>query len=162
LRRSRSLHWALDNTSFGPSTSTRRRTAFLAGSRNCGWRPHSYDLLDNFGRRSPQTFDRSLLDVRVGDSVMRFFTVTAVVPGTSMNLGMSGESRTGLFGQMTIHYGVERLGEGSRLAVQLVVPPANGPLKELRRYALAWGDLLMMRKQLKELKRLAEATAADS
>ncbi|WP_411732572.1 SRPBCC family protein [Paeniglutamicibacter sp.] len=95
--------------------------------------PHSYDLLDNFGRRSPQTFDRGLLDVRVGDSVMRFFTVTAVVPGTSMTLGMSGESRMGLLGRMTIHYGVERLGEGSRLAVQLVVPPANGPLKELQR-----------------------------
>lgn len=124
--------------------------------------PHSYDLLDNFGRRSPQTLDRDLIDVRVGDSAMRYFTVIAVVPGTSMTLGMSGGSPTGMLGQLTVHYGVERFGDGSRLAVQLVVPPAKGPFKELRRYALAWGDLVMMRRQLMELKRLAEQTAAES
>lgn len=124
--------------------------------------PHSYDLLDNFGRRSPQTFDRSLVDVQVGDSVMRIFTVTAVVPGTSMTLGMNDGSPTRLFGRLTVHYGVDRLDNGSRLSAQLVVPPASGPFKGLRQYALAWGDLVMMRRQLKELKRLAEKTAAGS
>ena len=124
--------------------------------------PHSYDWLDNIGRRSPQTLDLSLLDLRVGDSAMRFFTVTAVVPGTSMTLGLNGGSRPGLLGRMTVHYGVDKVGDGARLTVQLVVPPARGPFKGLRRYVLAWGDLVMMRKQLMELKRLAETTAANS
>ncbi|MFL4479441.1 SRPBCC family protein [Paeniglutamicibacter sp. ORCA_105] len=124
--------------------------------------PHSYDLLDNYGRRSPQTLDRSLLDIQVGDSVMRIFTVTAVVPGASMTLRVNDGSPTRLFGPLSVHYGVDRLGDGSRLSAQLVVPPAAGAFKGLRQYALAWGDLVMMRRQLRELKRLAEQTAAES
>ena len=118
--------------------------------------PYSYDWADNFGRRSPQSIDRSLVNVSVGDSVMTIFTVTAVVPGTSMTVGMNEGIPTSLFGALTVNYEVERRAAQSRLIVEMIVPRPPGPLKTFRRYALAWGDLFMMRKQLKELKRLAE------
>ncbi|GAA1345954.1 SRPBCC family protein [Arthrobacter roseus] len=121
--------------------------------------PYSYDWIDNFGRRSPQSLDRSMVNVSVGDSVMTIFTVIAVEPGTSMTVKMKAGRPTSLFGSLTVHYEVEARGGKSRLIVEMVVPQSPGPLKTMRRYVLAWGDLLMMRKQLKELKRLAESTA---
>ncbi|NKE10800.1 MULTISPECIES: hypothetical protein [Kocuria] len=118
--------------------------------------PYSYDWIDNFGRHSPQTLDHTLVDVSVGDSVMSIFTVIEVVPGTSMTVAMKGGMPTLLFGPVTVHYRAEPRGAGSRLVVNLVVPRPPGPLATLRRYALAWGDLIMMRKQVIELKRLTE------
>ena len=122
--------------------------------------PYSYDWADNLGRRSPQTIDRTLVHVSAGDSVMTIFTVMAVVPGTSMTVSMNKGTPTPLFGPMTVHYEVEPRGAVSRLVVEMVVPQLPGPLTTFRRYALAWGDLFMMRKQLSELKRLAETSAA--
>ncbi len=122
--------------------------------------PYSYDWADNFGRRSPQTIDRNLVNVAVGDSVMTIFTVIAVVPGTSMTVSMNKGTPTSLFGPLTVHYGVAPRATGSRLIVEMVVPRPPGPLTTFRRYALAWGDLFMMSKQLRELKRLAELSEA--
>lgn len=92
---------------------------------------------------------------------MTIFTVIAVVPGKSMTLSMNEGTPTSLFGRLTVHYEVESTGSQSRLIVEMVVPLSRGPLKPIRRYALAWGDLFMMRKQLKELKRLAERSASS-
>lgn len=121
--------------------------------------PYSYDWIDNFGRRSPPAIDWDLVDVCVGDSVMTIFTVIGVVPGKSMTICMNPGVPTLLFGRLTVHYEVESKGSGSRIIVEMVVPRAPGPLSKIRRYALAWGDLLMMRKQLRKLKRLAEKSA---
>lgn len=124
--------------------------------------PYSYDWADNFGRRSPQTPDHTLVNVAVGDSVMTIFTVVAVVPGRSMTVSMNKGTATSLFGPMTVHYEVEPRAAASRLIVEMVVPKPPGPLGMFRRYALAWGDLFMMRKQLSELKRLTEISAAGT
>lgn len=121
--------------------------------------PYSYDWADNFGRRSPQTLDPTLVDVSVGDSVMTIFAVSEVVPGKSMTVNLKRGTPIALFGALTVHYEVEPRGAVSRLVVKMVVPLPPGPLATFRRYALAWGDLFMMRKQLKELKRLAETSA---
>ncbi|GAB3536199.1 hypothetical protein GCM10027403_16140 [Arthrobacter tecti] len=122
--------------------------------------PYSYDWADNFGRRSPQAIDRSQIHISVGDPVMTIFTAVAVVPGKSITLSMNEGMPISLFGALTVHYEVECIGSNSRLIVEMVVPLPPGPLKSIRRYALAWGDLFMMRKQLKELKRLAELSAS--
>ena len=121
--------------------------------------PYSYDWADNFGRRSPQSLEPTLVDVSVGDSVMTIFAVSEVVPGKSVTVSLKRGTPIALFGPLTVHYEVELRGAVSRLVVEMVVPLPAGPLATFRRYALAWGDLFMMRKQLKELKRLAEMSA---
>lgn len=118
--------------------------------------PYSYDWADNFGRRSPQDLDPELVDVRIGDSVMSIFAVCAVVPGRSMTIRMNEGWPSRAFGQLVVHYAAEPAATGSRLVVEMAVPLAPGPLTRFRRYLLAWGDLVMMRRQLRELKRLAE------
>lgn len=118
--------------------------------------PYSYDLIDNFGRRSPQVIEPALIDIQVGDPVMRIFTVVAVDPGRSFVIGFTATRAIRIFGALTIEYLVEPLGARSRLVAQLSVPPPSGPLAAHRQSAFAWGDLVMMRKQLRELRRLAE------
>lgn len=119
--------------------------------------PYSYDLLDNFGRRSPRDADPAMLDLAVGQDVMTIFTLTAFTPGRSLTLRMKPGGSTRLFGKITGHYFVEPLDDGrSRLGVVMWMPPIGRFLRRTRRNLLAWGDLFMMRKQLLTLKSLAE------
>jgi hypothetical protein len=63
------------------------------------------------------------------------------------------------FGDVAISYVVVPDGPGrSRLVVKLVIDPAGGVLGTLLRPSLPAGDLVMMRRQLLNLKALAEAT----
>lgn len=120
--------------------------------------PYSYDLLDNFGRRSPREVDREMLDLAVGQDVMSIFTLTGFEPGRSLTLQMKPGGPTRVFGDITVHYFVEALGEArTRLAAAMWLPPIGKILGRTRRTALAWGDLAMSRKQLLTLKKLAEA-----
>ena len=58
-----------------------------------------------------------------------------------------------------IPYVAEPVGSESRIVVRIAVA-ADGRLARLRAHALAWGDLVMMRRQLLNLKALAERDAA--
>ena len=55
-------------------------------------------------------------------------------------------------------YAAEPSGSGSRIVVRIAAA-ADGRLARLRARALAWGDLVMMRRQLLNLKALAERDA---
>jgi hypothetical protein len=64
-----------------------------------------------------------------------------------------------LFGPVAMTYAAEPAGSGSRIVVRIAVA-TDGRLARLRARALAWGDLVMMRRQLLNLKALAERDAA--
>lgn len=125
--------------------------------------PYSYDWIDNFGRRSPRVPDPALTELEIGQRVMTIFTLTALDPGRSVTLRMNGGWPTQLFGALDVRYDIvpDQGSPGSVLVARLRMPLPPGPLARLRRTALAWGDLLMMRKQLHTLARLAEATTAS-
>ena len=109
--------------------------------------PYSYDWVDNLGRRSPREL-RDLPDPQPGEP---FTTVAArfdcgrvlsVVPGEQLTAEILGS---------VMSYVVTPDGPGSRLLMKLVLPR--------RRWwstAMVLGDLPMARKQLLNLKRLAE------
>lgn len=124
--------------------------------------PYSYDWIDNAGRRSPRTPDPSLITVAVGDRAMTIFDVTAVEEGRSLTLRMRPGLPRRIFGDITVHYGIESApsGRGRLLVGRLWVPRPAGTLGALRREALLWGDLLMMRRQLLTLARLAAGSGA--
>jgi hypothetical protein len=64
------------------------------------------------------------------------------------------------FGKLAITYLVTpRSDSGSRMLVKVDLPKTRSRSARLRRYLLACADLVMMRKQLRTLKQLAEATS---
>jgi hypothetical protein len=117
--------------------------------------PYSYDLLDNAGRRSPQQLTPGLEQLELGQRVMRVFRLVDFEEGSSMTVLSEGR----LLGRVACTYRLEATGpESSRLFVKLLVARPPGSRAWWARAALlAPGDLVMMRRQLLNLKRLAEA-----
>lgn len=114
--------------------------------------PYSYDLIDNRGRRSPQSLTPGLERLEAGQRVMRIFSLESFEPGRSMTLQLI--KANGPFGDIAGTYTALPRGEaGSRLLVRLLWAP-----RRFTTTALAAGDWVMMRRQLLNLKALAEQT----
>jgi hypothetical protein len=120
--------------------------------------PYSYDLLDNLGRRSPRELTPGLDGLVVGQRVMTIFTLVDFERDRQLTVRIRPGGSRRLFGDLAVSYRVLPVGEArSRLVVKLRVDlPGDGVVARLRRTLLAWGDLVMMRKQLLTLKELAE------
>lgn len=114
--------------------------------------PYSYDLVDNLGRRSPRRLTPGLDELAVGQ---RFAVVARIVEFERGRQVTAVTPATRLFGKVAFTYDVRPTEHGSRLVGALTVEAVNA-VQRVRRSALAWGDLVMMRKQLLTLKGLAE------
>ncbi len=120
--------------------------------------PYSYDWIDNGGRRSPRTLTPGLDRLAVGQSVMRIFSLVDFATDRHLTLRIKhGTGAFSLFGDLAITYLiVPEAPERCRLLAKIVVRYPRGPRGALMRWGLPWGDLVMMRRQLLNLKSLAE------
>lgn len=119
--------------------------------------PYSYDRLDNRGRRSPQELTPGLEELEVGQRFMTIFRLVDFEEGRSITLRHEGP----VFGRIAATYLAEGVAPGqSRLIVKMLVAYPRAPLGPLARLILPPGDLVMMRRQLLNLKRLAESERA--
>ena len=111
--------------------------------------PYSYDWIDNLGRRSPREL-LALPEPKVGDS----FTSSGGRPlGRIVSLD-SGEQLTGTILSAYLSYVLQPTGAfGTRLLLKVVMQATPLPV------AGSVGDLVMARRQLLNLKRLAEVTS---
>lgn len=122
--------------------------------------PYSYDWLDNLGRRSPRQLivDSETLTQR--QVMMTIFVLHSFSRGRQLTLRIRPGAPTALFGDVAVTYQTQPAGVGhSRLVAAVRFGAPDGVLGAAYLRALAWGDLLMMRKQLRTLARLAEADA---
>jgi polyketide cyclase/dehydrase/lipid transport protein len=125
--------------------------------------PYSYDWIDNLGRRSPRELTPGLERLEVGQTVMTIFELVEFEPDRHITAVTRRAQR--LFGEVAATYLVvpQPGTDGSRLVVKLRVRyPPNPFGRLLIRPLLPWGDLVMMRRQLLNLKRLAEADQPDA
>ena len=101
--------------------------------------PYSYDWIDNVGRRSPRTLTPGLEDLEIGQRICRVFTLRHFETDRSLTF------------------------DGLGVAISYVVSPGRlvGAVALRRRTVLttplAFGDLVMMRKQLSNLSSRAAA-----
>ena len=119
--------------------------------------PYSYDWIDNLGRTSPRELTPGLDELETGQRVMTIFRLVEFEPGRHITLLLERGKR--LFGELAVTYQVDPAGDGSRLIAKLVVRRPSGPGRLLGSLLPA-GDLVMMKKQLRTLKALAERDAA--
>ena len=122
--------------------------------------PYSYDLLDNAGRRSPRTRSDDLTDLAVGQPIVRIFGRIYVFELASfktdghITMRLPDGSAMSRFASVSATYSVRPEGNGTRLHARELY---DGPW--LVGQTLALVNLIMMRKQLLVLKKLAERDA---
>jgi hypothetical protein len=118
--------------------------------------PYSYDCLDNWGRRSPRELTPGAEELAEGQ---RFMIARIVEFETDRHItGVSLPGATAVFGAMALSYQVTATAGGCRLVACLDVT-ARSRAGRLRADLLTIGDLVMMRRQLLNLKGLAERAA---
>jgi len=121
--------------------------------------PYSYDWLDNRGRRSPRKLTPGADHVALGQSFL-IGPIVEFKEGRHLT-AVIDPPYSRVFGACSITYSVKSIGPDScRLVVKLDVP-SRTRWEEVRAFLLAWGDLIMMRKQLLTLKALAENMARN-
>ena len=122
--------------------------------------PYSYDWLDNGGRRSPRRLTPGLDALAIGQRVMTIFRLTSFERDRHLTLILDSYAGERIFGTVVVSYTIVPCGlDRSRLVAKLLIHhPTWGRWQALRRL-FAWGDFLMMRKQLLTLKALAEDMA---
>ena len=91
--------------------------------------------------------------------MMTIFTLTDYERPEVLSMQMKPGLPRWLFGEIRLDYEIEAAPNGQQwLRAIMIMAPVAGPLANLRRYLLAWGDVVMMRKQLHTLRALAERT----
>lgn len=126
--------------------------------------PYSYDWLDNYGRTSPRELTPGLEQLAIGQEVMRIFRLVDFAPDDHLTLMLRpASSAWRTFGDLAVTYRAIAVSEArSRLLVKLVIRYPPGLWGAFMRQVLPFGDLVMMRKQLVTLKKLAERSPPSS
>jgi len=116
--------------------------------------PYSYDWLDNLGRRSPATLTPGAEELAVGQWVM----IGRIVEfEKDRHITIVGSPRADrLFGPVTLTYQVTSHAQNTARLIACITVTADSWLGRLRRSVLGVGDLVMMRRELLNFKRLAE------
>lgn len=116
--------------------------------------PYSYDWIDNRGRRSPDRLTPGLEHLAVGQRVMRIFDLVAFERDHHLTLRLR---EPGAFPPLAVSYVVIAAPAGTcRLIAKLVVRRRPGLRDRLLSRLLPSLDWIMMRRQLLNLKALAE------
>jgi hypothetical protein len=119
--------------------------------------PYSYDWIDNWGRRSPPRLSAGLEQLALGQEFMSIFTLVSFEMDRQVTLGIEkAGAAERAFGDVRCTYLVVSVGRACRLLVKLRVQHPRGVVGRVARHLLPWGDLVMMRRQLLNLKSLAE------
>lgn len=120
--------------------------------------PYSYDWIDNFGRKSPRTLTPGLDDIAKGIQFMGIFELVEFEKDRSFTV-RSILSKTAYLKQIDVagtYMIVPQTDRSCRLLVKLICVFPVGALGRILDFCLAWGDFIMMRKQLLTFKALAE------
>jgi hypothetical protein len=120
--------------------------------------PYSYDWIDNLGRRSPRSLTPGLEQLEIGQRMMTIFELVAFERDRHLTL-RTRRFAPGLWPVVAVSYVVRPIRpREQRLLAKLAIQARPGRLGRLATSLLAWGDLVMMRRQLLNLKALAEAS----
>ncbi len=118
--------------------------------------PYSYDWIDNFGRKSPQKLIPGLDELETGQKIMFIFNLIDFKRNKHITIRFN-KAGPKSFGDTVISYRIFSKGHAEcRLIVKLIARYPKGFPGWLLSRILPLGDLIMMRRQLLNFKKLAE------
>ncbi len=118
--------------------------------------PYSYDWIDNLGRRSPRELTPDLDQLAVGQRFMRIFDLVSFERDRHVTLQLRSP---GLFPPFVVSYVIVEEGpHRCRLLAKLALRLRPGLRDRVVAWLAPWLDWIMMRRQLLNLKDLAERT----
>jgi len=121
--------------------------------------PYSYDWLDNGGRQSPRQLTPGLDHLELGQNFM-IGRIIEFEAGSHITCVILPELES-KFGSTSLTYAVKNITPTtSRIVVKADIG-ARDWWERFRRFLLACGDLIMMRKQLITIKSLAEGNSSS-
>jgi len=126
--------------------------------------PYSYDWIDNGRRQSPRELTAGFENLAIGQDFMRIFRLISFEKDRHLTLRLNANtSASKTFGDVVVSYALvpiagDRSVPSCRLLAKLIVKHTSGLYGRVMRSVLPWGDLIMMRRQLLNFKRLAEQT----
>lgn len=127
--------------------------------------PYSYDLIDNFGKRSCRKLIPGLERLVIGQKVMTIFELVAFEENYHLTLMLHSPRSKMILGSIALTYLVQPMIPMAllhcRLLARIRIKYPTG-LCSCTRYFLPLGDLLMMRKQFLTIKYLAEQFTANT
>ena len=120
--------------------------------------PYSYDWIDNGGRQSPRELIPGMEQLATGQDVMEIFSLVDFFEDRHLTIRIKPHTRASrMFGDLAVSYLiVVKDATTCRLLVKLVIQYPRGIIGWSLRSFLPWGDLIMMRRQLLNFKKLAE------
>jgi hypothetical protein len=124
--------------------------------------PYSYDLLDNFGRRSPPQLIAGLDDLSPGQRIMFIFKLVSFEPGRHLTIALASRPGKALMGDFAGTYALAPSPNGTRLLAKILVRYPRGLYGAVLKPAMPRLDLIMFRKQLLTLRAYAERDARAS
>ena len=123
--------------------------------------PYSYDWLDNFGIKSPNYLIKNAHRLEKRQTFMTVFPLLAYAPNKHITFASpSNPILAHLYGQFLVSYVIYKLNsQKSRLLVKIRWSFPKGVMGELLRFFAPRLDLIMMRKQLLNIKKYSEQTS---
>jgi len=122
--------------------------------------PYSYDWLDNFGKQSPRYLISGVEYLKIGQNILGFFNLVEFERDRHLTMVIDAK-REPIYGKITISYTViSPTKDTCRCVVKVrIIYPKHG-IWCLMPWFLPLADAIMMRKQLLNLKNLAEQQVA--
>jgi hypothetical protein len=120
--------------------------------------PYSYDWIDNLGRRSPRTLTIGADDLEPGQRMMHAMEVVEFESEDHLTTRMA--AMRAFFGQAASTYKLVDTDDGCRVVLRITVHEPGGIVGLLRRIGHPYGELLMVRRQLLNFKKLAEKSVS--
>ena len=131
--------------------------------------PYSYDWIDNGGRKSPEKLTPGIDELAIGQRVMTGFRLVDFEYNRQLTIAASKDTPkrenraeslgSRIFGDIAVTYLiVPRTSDSCRLLVKLVARYPRGIIGWFMRRFLPYGDMIMMRRQLLNFKKLSEQT----
>jgi hypothetical protein len=124
--------------------------------------PYSYDWIDNRGQRSPRKLIPGLDNLTAGERFMEIFELLEFAPDEHITLHIDRAGANRIFGDIVISYVLRSASpSATRLLVKLLARRTTYRPFAWVSPLLPWGDLIMMRRQLLNLKGLCESSGQE-